>query len=169
MNVKPTGGADLKVQSRSVRNVARQPAKRTIAAPTVTFQSKTEPVYFHLLGREPKLLDLQAEVQAGLKWSVFTNFQQFLGVSARQAAILIQIPESSLARRKKQGRLGFAESERLLRFSRLYAATLELFGGASNDANEWMKSPKPALGGLSPLEMARTEVGAREVEADRTT
>lgn len=67
-------------------------------------------------------------------------------------------------RRKGQGRLGTAESERLLRFSRLFVATVELFEGDAAAARRWLQTPKTALNHVTPLEMARTELGAREVE-----
>ena len=36
--------------------------------------------------------------------------------------------------------------------------------GSKHDASEWMSTPNRSLGGVSPVELAVTETGAREVE-----
>lgn len=61
-------------------------------------------------------------------------------------------------------RLSTAESDRLVRLARLFAAAEALHEGNTDAARRWMESPKTALGGVTPLAYARTEVGAREVE-----
>jgi putative toxin-antitoxin system antitoxin component (TIGR02293 family) len=42
---------------------------------------------------------------------------------------------------------------------------MELFEGGVAEAREWLTAPQPALGGRIPLEFARTQVGAAEVES----
>jgi putative toxin-antitoxin system antitoxin component (TIGR02293 family) len=56
------------------------------------------------------------------------------------------------------------EYERLLRASRLFGKALELFEGNREAATYWMHSPQPALGGKTPIDVAKTELGTREVE-----
>jgi putative toxin-antitoxin system antitoxin component (TIGR02293 family) len=46
----------------------------------------------------------------------------------------------------------------------LFGKTLELFEGDRDVATEWLTTAQPALGGAVPLDLARTEVGAREIE-----
>ena len=48
---------------------------------------------------------------------------------------------------------------------RVFGRALELFEGDSRAAERWLSSPKRALGGAVPSELAETEAGAREVEA----
>ena len=67
-------------------------------------------------------------------------------------------------RREASGRFSREESERLVRFARLMGAAEELHDGDADAARRWMQTPKPALGGATPLEYAKIEVGAREVE-----
>ena len=81
-----------------------------------------------------------------------------------EVAALIQIPPRTLTRRRSGGRLQPDESDRLLRAARLFQLTVELFESNIDAARAWFSSPKKALGGKTPLEFARTEVGAREVE-----
>jgi putative toxin-antitoxin system antitoxin component (TIGR02293 family) len=49
--------------------------------------------------------------------------------------------------------------------ARIYARVLDLFAGDRSAAVRWLTQPKISLGGAVPLELARTEVGGREIEA----
>ena len=50
-------------------------------------------------------------------------------------------------------------------YGRVFGKALELFEGDARAAERWLSSPRRALGGATPLELARTEDGAGEVEA----
>ena len=69
-----------------------------------------------------------------------------------------------MTRRKRDGRFLPDESDRLLRASRLFGKTLELFETDRDTATEWLTTAQPALGGAVPIDLAKSEVGAREVE-----
>lgn len=109
-------------------------------------------------------LSLVERIRAGLPFASLEEFQQTMAYSAREVGDLLNIPPRTFIRRKEQGRLTADESDRLVRFSRLFGAAKELFEGDEAAARRWLQSPKKALGNVTPLEMARTEVGAREVE-----
>ena len=87
-----------------------------------------------------------------------------MDLTNQQLAELVQISERTLVRRSKAGRLKAEESERLLRFSRLFTMAVELFDGEPLAAQEWLAAESRALQGKTPLEVSKTEVGAREVE-----
>ena len=87
-----------------------------------------------------------------------------MGLSREEMAELVQIRPRTLDRRKKEGRLHPEESDRLLRASRVFGRAIALFEGDVEGALGWLSSPQRALGGAVPLEMARTEIGAGEVE-----
>ena len=55
------------------------------------------------------------------------------------------------------------ESDRVLRLSRVYGKALGLFGGDLGRARRWLSTPKVALGGETPLDYSRVDVGAQEV------
>jgi len=76
----------------------------------------------------------------------------------------VHIPARTLARRKAGGRLDPDESDRLVRISRVIAAAITLFEGNHASARHWLTSPRAALRNQAPLELAQTDVGAREVE-----
>jgi len=109
-------------------------------------------------------LALLRAVKKGLSYRTFERFRRNTSLSFERATNLIDIPRRTMTRRKRDGRFLPDESDRLLRASRLFGKTLELFEGDRDAATEWLTTAQPALGGTIPLDVARTEVGAREVE-----
>jgi putative toxin-antitoxin system antitoxin component (TIGR02293 family) len=67
-----------------------------------------------------------------------------------------------LARRKQERRLRADESDRLLRLARV-AAVAEDVLGAQDKAGRWLQKPNRALGGIVPLDLLDTDLGAEEV------
>jgi putative toxin-antitoxin system antitoxin component (TIGR02293 family) len=104
-----------------------------------------------------------ATIRAGLPMVEFEALQELLGLGAEELAGHLCISRSTLIRRRKARRLDMQESDRLLRYARLYARAEEALGGAES-AREWLRTPARALGYVSPLEFAETEAGARETE-----
>ncbi len=111
---------------------------------------------------EPKKL-LQ-EVEEGFPYRSLERFQDAVHLPMSEVAHLVRIPPRTLHRRKKEGRLQPEESDRLLRASRVFQRAVDLFDDDLEAAKRWLSSPQPALEGLKPLDMARTDLGAREVE-----
>ena len=103
-------------------------------------------------------------VQIGLPVTELTDLQTSLGVPADKLAPMLGISRATFHRRKGAGsKLNSAVSDRVVRFARLLGKTIKVFGGIE-DAKQWLNSPQFGLGGAVPLEYARTEIGAREVE-----
>ena len=108
--------------------------------------------------------DLIHRVEQGFSYQAFERLRILLGLSAAELTALLQIPKRTLTRRRQTGKFAPDESERLLRLSRVLDAAIELFEGKHPAAVEWLQSPNRALGGEVPIKMARTEIGALEVE-----
>jgi putative toxin-antitoxin system antitoxin component (TIGR02293 family) len=118
-----------------------------------------------LLGlRAYDALAVYRHVRKGLAYSALARFQRNTGLPAGAISRLIQIPARTLTRRKAEGKLAPEESDRLVRAARVFGRAMELFEGDGGAAGAWLSAPQPALGGLVPLELAGTEVGASEVE-----
>jgi putative toxin-antitoxin system antitoxin component (TIGR02293 family) len=100
----------------------------------------------------------------GLPYRALERFQHNSGLPVDVVIDLVDVPRRTLARRKREGRLSPAESDRLLRASRIFARALSLFEGDREAAAEWLTTPQPALGGAVPVALAGTDLGAREVE-----
>ena len=121
--------------------------------------------YVVLLGLEafdaPALL---SAVKKGLPYQTFERFQRNTSLPVDRVIALVDIPRRTLTRRKREGNFSPDESDRLLRAAMLFGKTLGLFEGDRDAATEWLSTAQPALGGTVPLDIARSEVGAREVE-----
>ena len=112
--------------------------------------------------------DVVDRVEQGFSLAALERVQRHVGLDEPQLASLIGASPRTLARRKKAGRLGPGESDRLYRIAHLFERAVDVFGGdalAADEARLWLRSPQWALGDRTPLDYARTETGAREVEA----
>lgn len=132
--------------------------------PTVSPVGEHRPAYGGSIG----LGNCSAQVvvktlREGLPVAAFEHLRDALDVSTRALAETTNIAVRTLARRKGEGRLRKDESERVLRIGALLDRATEVLEGC-DAARQWLKSPKRALGGRTPLEYADTEPGAREVE-----
>ena len=121
--------------------------------------------YAQLIGvKASDRLDLSKKIQAGFPFNSFVLLTRYLNVTNKELAELVQISTRTLNRRQKEGRLKGDESDRLLRFARIFTHALDLFEGDQEAAKHWLSSEIPALKGATPLEASKTEEGAREVE-----
>ncbi len=122
--------------------------------------------YVLLLGLEQlDPAELLRTVERGVPFEALARLQRNLELSQIDLLDVVQIPQRTLTRRKREGRLKPDETDRLLRAGRLFGRAIELFGGEPAAARRWLATPQAVLGGAAPWELARTEVGAREVEA----
>lgn len=108
---------------------------------------------------------LLKRIETGLSYTSLERFRKNINLPMRDLAELLQISLRTLNRRKKTGKLEPDESDRLVRISRLYGKTLELFEGDNEAAHDWLSRKQIGLGGARPFDLIRSEVGAREVEA----
>ena len=121
--------------------------------------------YAKLIGVKVKNpVELVKHVEKGLAFTAVEALQQQMDLATKEMARLLDIKFRTFLRRKEAGRLQPAESDRVLRASRLFARAQDLFDGDQKAARGWLMKPQRALGGAIPLEIAKTEVGAREVE-----
>ena len=103
-------------------------------------------------------------VEEGLPVLDIVQFGKQAGFTSDELARLIQIPPRTYARRvASMGRQKTTEGERAVRIMRLFDLARQVFGTDEN-TRRWFNSRIPALGGQTPLEFAKTEPGAREVE-----
>jgi putative toxin-antitoxin system antitoxin component (TIGR02293 family) len=107
---------------------------------------------------------LHRSVERGLPYHAFEELLDNTSLSTSEALALVNIPLRTLTRRKREGRFPHDESDRLVRASRIFARAIDLFDGDRDAAKHWLAAPQKALGGDPPLTLARTEVGALEVE-----
>ena len=107
--------------------------------------------------------ELIRRIQKGLPFSDLKVLQDSIDMPFEQLAAKLSISRSTLQRRKAAGRLSPDESDKVVRYSRLLQQAADYFGDIEK-ARAWLKHPQYGLGGSVPLDYARTEAGAREVE-----
>jgi len=108
-----------------------------------------------------KLIDM---LQAGLPFQELQDLQATLAVPADKLAPMLGISKATFHRRKgTDTSLNPAVSDRVARFARLLGKAVKVFGDL-DDARQWLGSPQFGLGGAVPLDYAKSELGAREVE-----
>ena len=102
-------------------------------------------------------------VQEGLEFAELESLREQLDLPLDRLAEYLGLSRATLHRRKASGRLTSDESDKILRFARLVGQAVGIFGGLEQ-ARQWLLAPQRGLGGAVPLEYARSETGAREVE-----
>ncbi len=101
--------------------------------------------------------------RAGLPYAALDAVMTRFEISPDKVVKLLALPPRTLARRKKERRLRADESDRLLRLSRIGALTEETLGTRERAA-AWLKRPNRALGGVIPLDLLDSDLGALQVE-----
>ena len=104
-----------------------------------------------------------ARISSGLASEIILIIQERLGVSNKDLSELLLISPRTLDRRKKEDILPADESERTFRIARLTDLASDVLG-SMDKASTWFKTPNFALGNKKPIELIKTEPGARLVE-----
>lgn len=103
-------------------------------------------------------------LEEGLPFGELENLQASLAIPSERLAPMLGISKATLHRRKGgAGKLSPSVSDRVLRYARLLGQALKVFGHL-DVAKLWLNAPQVGLGGAVPLDYAKTEIGAREVE-----
>lgn len=114
--------------------------------------------------REPEAAYMVEKVRDGLDFNEFHAFREMIGVTEERLGALLGMSRATLHRRKKTGHLDRSESDRLVRYARIFHCVSAFFQ-SPQAAAKWLNSPAIAFNGETPLDYADTEIGAREVEA----
>ena len=107
-------------------------------------------------------LDWVDMIRRGIPASAVDALTGLTHLSQAELASAVGIPERTLARRKREGKLNSEESSRLIRLARVVARGEEVFEDL--DATmDWLKSANASLGGTTPLSLLDTDIGAEGV------
>ncbi len=118
------------------------------------------------LGRNIKgTLDLDKLIREGFPYKAGNHVRELLNLSLPIFASILEVSERTLARIRKSPnqRLPAVASDRLYRLARIFSAACEVLED-DKKAKEWIRRPQVGLGEKTPIELLRTEAGAREVE-----
>jgi putative toxin-antitoxin system antitoxin component (TIGR02293 family) len=109
-------------------------------------------------------MDVIASIRKGLPISVVSTLTADLGIPSLELTKKLGLSKATFHRRQKTGRLTADESDKAVRYARLFSQAVETLE-SEEAARRWLSSPQVGLGGAVPLDYAETEIGAREVEA----
>ncbi len=109
-------------------------------------------------------LQLVKAINRGFSFHTLENVKRKTGLPMESLAATIGISQRTLSRRKREKKLSSTESDRLISISRIFSLAVALFEGNEEKSIKWLSKPNRALGNVSPLVMAQTETGTREVE-----
>ncbi len=103
-----------------------------------------------------------AEVKNGISASVIKSLIKSSVLTKEDVSMIIS-PRTFERRTQHDDVLKTEEVDGIIRLLRVRAHAVRLFEDTGL-ADEWLRTPNPALGGECPIEMARMDIGAREVE-----
>jgi putative toxin-antitoxin system antitoxin component (TIGR02293 family) len=106
----------------------------------------------------------EKSILQGIAWSEAEHLGTLLGVPINRLAAILQIAPATMQRRKTAGRFPVDESERIVRFARIWFLACQALGGAAG-ARSWLFREQHGLSGRIPVDVARLEIGARSVES----
>jgi len=119
-----------------------------------------------VLGGEPVLhalprsvLEWIALVRKGISAGAVDAALRVVGIGQSELSRALDIPERTLARRKKEGVLNSDESGKMVRLAQVIERAVDVFED-ERAAMSWLKCPNAALGGNTPLSLLDTELGS---------
>lgn len=125
-----------------------------------------------VFGRMARLLDIKLASESdavrivvnGISTHSYKRVASKLKLSSSLVA-----PESTIRRRlSNNARFSEAESERVVRLTRVFAEAVELFGGDEGAALLWLNTPAdylPDQPAISPIQLSVMDSGARLIES----
>jgi putative toxin-antitoxin system antitoxin component (TIGR02293 family) len=116
------------------------------------------------LGRIDSALALDNRIRAGLPIEALIAFAKNVGVSSTKLAADIGIAPTTYRRRCRRACLSKSESEILTRTAHIVVLGGDVFGSAQATW-KWLKTPNASWAGVQPLDLLKTELGGRQVEA----
>lgn len=115
-----------------------------------------------LRAKSQSALDWIEIIREGLPATAIESLLKAIQLSQSDLARALDIPERTLARRKREGVLNREESAKLLRLARVVGRANEVFE-KSEAAVHWLKAGNASLGGPTPLSLLDTDIGAESV------
>lgn len=107
-------------------------------------------------------MDWISVVRRGLPSASVDAVVRLTRITQAQLAQALAIPERTLARRKREGALSPEESAKFVRFARVVERAETVFED-TDSALSWLQNTNASLGGVTPLSLLDTDIGADSV------
>lgn len=115
-----------------------------------------------LHARPRVVMDWIPLVRRGLPSASVDALVRLTRITQTELAHALAIPERTLARRKREGVLSAEESAKFVRFARVVERAETVFED-TDSALSWLQSQNASLGGVTPLSLLDTDIGADSV------
>lgn len=113
--------------------------------------------------RVKTISDLDSLVQRGLPYRALERVMETFRLGVVEVQKVLLVPPRTLARRKESARMRAVESDRVIRLARVGARAVQVLG-TEEKAATWLHRSNKALGDQPPLDLLRTDLGAKQVE-----
>ena len=161
-------GATVKEIGRLLRRTREEleRVESAVSAPNRNAVEAVSPLSQDVDPDVPQLSDLElhSRIRRGLPISELDELMSRFGIRLEEISEALDISKRTIGRRRKVGRLQPAESDRLYRLRRLAEMARTVLGDHAR-ASAWLHESNQALGDQSPLSLAGSEVGCRQIEA----
>jgi len=113
--------------------------------------------------RIKNMSELEILVQHGLPYRALEKVMEKFRLERGEVQKVLLVPSRTLARRKETTRMKAVESDRLIRLVRVGTRAVQVLG-TEEKAATWLHRSNKALGDRLPLDLLRTDLGAKQVE-----
>jgi putative toxin-antitoxin system antitoxin component (TIGR02293 family) len=117
-----------------------------------------------LMGIKAKPENVEERIRKGLPYRTVETVVENTGMTASMIASSLEISKRTLMNHRREGTLSPVVSDKIYRFSRIFAMAMEMTG-SKEEASEWLNEEAPELGGVTPASLLDTDYGAERVEA----
>ena len=107
-------------------------------------------------------IDWVSVIRQGLPSFAIDSLTKFTRMTQAELSVALGIPERTMARRKREGKLNSEESSKLVRLARVIERAEEVFEDFDL-AIDWLKSGNNSLAGFTPVSLLDTDIGAESV------
>lgn len=107
-------------------------------------------------------LDWVSVIRRGIPAFAVDSLTKFARLSQAELSVALGIPERTMARRKREGKLNREESSKLVRLARVIERAEVVFEDF-DAAIDWLKSANSSLAGATPIGLLDTDIGAESV------
>jgi len=165
-------------RSKKSNSTVRNPAKTVVVKPHQRASGYTKKLKINPSMSKPVIVPeskslgfsiknkstLMITIKDGFPVGSFDTLRKHLSITQERMRELVDLTNTTLARRKEAGKLSKLESDRVYRYAHLFELAKIMMLGDEAEASTWLKIPKDVLDNQSPLDYAITEAGARDVE-----
>jgi putative toxin-antitoxin system antitoxin component (TIGR02293 family) len=103
------------------------------------------------------------QIKKGLPIRTVEHLEKSAGITTVEMMGILDVSDRNWRRRKNVGALNLDESNTVFRTARVFSTVLGMTHGDTEKAKRWMRTPRKALGGKTPITCLVTDADSQEV------